>query len=259
MNAAAAAKTAARRRLAACVVVAGALHAVVLGGLHAVVPDRIDFTVPPAQARAIELTLVGNMLVPVAEPAEEVPEPVSEALPSAEPPAPKQTATLPDTVPSLAAPPARPAAPQPSPLAGRSVVDLARAVAAAAEAGRGQPDAAASRVRRLSESAPGPPEFAFYLASWRREVERIGQLNYPRAAAGGKLTGSLRLLATIAADGTLVAARVIESSGHPELDAAAVRIVHLAAPYAPFTPRMRESVDQLEIDRTWRFLRRGVQ
>jgi protein TonB len=38
------------------------------------------------------------------------------------------------------------------------------------------------------------------------------------------------------------------------LDQAAMRIVHLAAPYAPFTGDLAE-FDRLEIIRTWRFER----
>ena len=38
-----------------------------------------------------------------------------------------------------------------------------------------------------------------------------------------------------------------------ELDEAAVRIVNLAAPYAPFPPDIRKDADVLHITRTWEF------
>ena len=85
-------------------------------------------------------------------------------------------------------------------------------------------------------------------------MERVGQLNYPREARAQGIVGSLRLLVTITPDGALDNVRVLETSGHPLLDDAALRIVRLAAPYAPFPPTMRATTDVLEIERTWRFL-----
>ena len=113
------------------------------------------------------------------------------------------------------------------------------------------------RVRRIVEDRAETPEDHWYLESWRRKVERIGKLNYPERARARKLYGSLRLLVAIEPDGTLRDARVIDSSGHKVLDEAAMRIVRLAAPYAPFPPGMRKHTDVLEIVRTWRFKKRG--
>ena len=64
----------------------------------------------------------------------------------------------------------------------------------------------------------------------------------------------LRLLVSINRDGTLYEVQVLEPSGQPMLDQAALRFVRLAAPYAPFTGDMAE-FDRLEIIRTWRFER----
>ena len=105
---------------------------------------------------------------------------------------------------------------------------------------------------RLAD-APERPDFAYYLEAWRRHVERVGRLNYPSEARRSKITGSLRLLVVVDADGALASARLIESSGHAVLDDAALRIVRLAAPYAPFPPTIRAQADRLEIERTWRF------
>jgi len=46
---------------------------------------------------------------------------------------------------------------------------------------------------------------------------------------------------------------VERSSGNRVLDAAAMRIVRLAAPYAPLTPDIRKDTDILVITRTWTF------
>jgi protein TonB len=46
---------------------------------------------------------------------------------------------------------------------------------------------------------------------------------------------------------------LLDSSGHKVLDDAAIRIVRLSAPYAPFPDELRKSTDVLEIIRTWQF------
>ena len=80
----------------------------------------------------------------------------------------------------------------------------------------------------------------------------MGTLNYPEAARG-RVYGSLLLSVTIRADGTVEKVSVHRSSGHALLDEAAVRIVKLAAPYAPFPPAIRKDTDIIEITRTWAF------
>ena len=57
----------------------------------------------------------------------------------------------------------------------------------------------------------------------------------------------------IRADGSLGKVTVRRSSGHPVLDQAAVRIVRLAAPFAPLPADIRAETDVLVITRTWVF------
>ncbi len=109
------------------------------------------------------------------------------------------------------------------------------------------------RIRRLTSVSTRRTVDAYYLQSWRRKVETLGNLNYPREARRRKLYGSLRLLVAIMPDGSLKEVKVLDSSGHPVLDDAAVRIVKLAAPFTPFPDEMRREVDVLEIIRTWQF------
>jgi protein TonB len=97
-------------------------------------------------------------------------------------------------------------------------------------------------------------KYAAYLEAWRSKVERIGNLNYPDEAKRRKLYGNLLMHVSVRADGSVEQVRVVRSSGHKLLDDAAVRIVRLAAPYAPFPPEIREEVDVLDITRTWQFL-----
>jgi periplasmic protein TonB len=95
--------------------------------------------------------------------------------------------------------------------------------------------------------------FARYVEDWRLKIERIGNLNYPEAARQAKLYGSLLLTVSIKADGTLDNVEVNRSSGQRILDAAAVKIVEMSGPFAPFPPDIKRDTDILHITRTWTF------
>ena len=96
-------------------------------------------------------------------------------------------------------------------------------------------------------------KFAAYMDAWRRKVEEVGNLNYPDDAARRGLSGSLLLEVALNPDGTVEDIALRRSSGQPLLDAAAVRIVRLAAPFARFPESIAEEVDILHIERTWIF------
>jgi protein TonB len=95
---------------------------------------------------------------------------------------------------------------------------------------------------------------AAYLDAWRQKIERIGSLNYPEEAKRQGLSGNLILDVAINPDGTVNNVELRHSSGYKLLDDAAIRIVKLAAPFAPFSPEMRKDTDVLHITRTWQFL-----
>ena len=97
--------------------------------------------------------------------------------------------------------------------------------------------------------------FAQYVDDWRIKVERVGNLNYPEAAKREGIYGSLRLTVNINWDGSVESVMLDKSSGSKVLDAAAMKIVEMAAPYPAFTPAMRQKVDILGITRTWTFTR----
>ena len=96
-------------------------------------------------------------------------------------------------------------------------------------------------------------KYASYMEAWRVKVERIGNLNYPDEAKRGNLTGSLILDVALNPDGGINNITLRRSSGHKVLDDAALRIVKLAAPYAPFPNDIRKDTDILHITRTWQF------
>jgi len=95
--------------------------------------------------------------------------------------------------------------------------------------------------------------FARYVEDWRLKIERVGNLNYPEAARQQKLYGSLLLTVAIRSDGSLEKVELNRTSGNRILDAAAIRIVEMSAPFAPFPPDVKRDTDVLHITRMWTF------
>jgi protein TonB len=173
------------------------------------------------------------------------PDPESEPEPQAQPPDILSTDTSPE---ALEMPPAVSAA---DILASRNdeIAQLTARINA-------QTSAYASRARRKAISTSTREyRYASYMEAWRRKVERIGNLNYPEEAARRGLYGALILHVAVRADGSLETVRVVRSSGQQVLDEAAVRIVELAAPFAPFPADIAAETDVLDITRTWQFQR----
>jgi len=65
--------------------------------------------------------------------------------------------------------------------------------------------------------------------------------------------GELILTVSIKSDGSIERVEVNKSSGKRILDAAAVKIVEMAGPYAPFPADIKRDTDILDITRTWTF------
>ena len=122
-------------------------------------------------------------------------------------------------------------------------------------------DKLALRGRRTLEITPDTREsrIAPYLDAWRRKVERLGTLNYPNQARRRALTGNPVLEVTIRADGSLENIRVRRSSGHPEMDQAALGILRLAAPFDPFPANVKAEYDELRFAYEWQFVSGGAR
>jgi protein TonB len=97
-------------------------------------------------------------------------------------------------------------------------------------------------------------DVAVYLDSWRRKIERVGTMNFPSAARREKLSGTPVIEVTISATGKLLNALIKRSSGHAEIDEAAMRILKLAAPYDPFPNELTAKHDEIRIAYEWQFL-----
>lgn len=95
-----------------------------------------------------------------------------------------------------------------------------------------------SVTTRRSDIAP-------YLDRWKRRVERVGTLNFPREINISGLTGSPTLGVAIDPEGMLADIEILRSSGYPALDRAALSVLHRAAPFERFSPELRERYDLL--------------
>lgn len=186
---------------------------------------------------------------PLPEPAPQAPsEPASPPRPDAPPmpeapePEPEpEPAPPPEPAPTSASPPQAAEVPSGRALLAQATASVSQQGFDASLAGGGASGASQSAAQRAAETR--------YIEAWTRRVEEYGNLHYPAPDA---LDGQLRIRVIIARDGQLRLAEVIQSSGHPELDRAALKTVRGAAPYRPFDSGMGAR-DSLAITRVWRF------
>jgi len=148
---------------------------------------------------------------------------------------------------------ARPPSPNPAPmdLTERSL-EMARLQARIDQ----QREEYQKRPRRMFVGARAQEfTFAQYVEDWRIKVERVGNQNYPEAAKRNSLYGTLMLTVNIFDTGEIESIQIDRSSGSKVLDAAAIKIVEMAAPFPRFPEAIRKKVDILGITRSWTFTR----
>jgi protein TonB len=68
------------------------------------------------------------------------------------------------------------------------------------------------------------------------------------------MSGSPVVEVALASDGRLAEAKVRKSSGHPELDRAAIEILRLAAPFEPFSRELALRHEVLRFAYEWQFV-----
>ena len=108
------------------------------------------------------------------------------------------------------------------------------------------------RVRTISANTTDYI-YKLYFDAWRQKIEKIGAMNYPKEASELGMFGSLRLTVSLNSDGTIKNLFINKSSGHKELDLAALNIVKLGEPYARFPAEILKNVDIINITRGWKF------
>lgn len=97
--------------------------------------------------------------------------------------------------------------------------------------------------------------YAPYLLAWRQRIEQVGTHQFAKLVPHGIKKGHLTLSVTLGRDGSVRSLSIIKRSAHPELDAAALKIIRLAAPFAPFPPKIRALSQTLTFTYRWNFYR----
>ncbi|WP_227369226.1 energy transducer TonB [Halomonas sp. M20] len=258
-----------RHRTLLAWVLALLLHAIVIGGLAqwrlAPAPtmkapmslDVMLVTQAAVEPGGSERMAKAVQAAPTPEPTQEpAPEPTPKTAPAPEsapqPPEPSPQSPKPAAQSTTPEPAPKPTPPEPEPSQSKPAPSGQALLAQAGESVRQQGftaspspyDSGDERSRSAQRAAE-----TRYVDAWTRRVETYGNRHYP---APGALDGQLRIRVVIGREGQLREAEVIQSSGHSELDQAAMNAVEGAAPYRPFDRGMGTR-DSLTITRTWRF------
>lgn len=259
-------------RLVVSLLIAAALHALVILGIS-FAPEEPQ---PEDQAPTLDITLVPKRDTPPPDEADYLAQisqdgggnTAEKVRPQFEQEARQAAAAPPEPTPAQPQELVRPddqrqvqvaeAAPEPQPSRPASAAELINRsleLASLDEQLRQSMQAYSKRPRQTFISARTQEfRFASYMNEWVAKVERVGNLNYPDEARRQGISGNLMLQVSINTDGSVRNIRLLRSSGHKVLDDAAIRIVQLAAPYAPLPPEIRKDTDILQITRTWEFI-----
>lgn len=97
-------------------------------------------------------------------------------------------------------------------------------------------------------------DVALYLDAWKRRVEQLGTINFPNEARRRHLSGNPVIEVALASTGGLIRAAVRHSSGHAELDQAALDILRTAAPFEAFPEELAARYDVLRFAYEWQFV-----
>ena len=96
-------------------------------------------------------------------------------------------------------------------------------------------------------------EFANYMQTWVKKIERVSNLNYPEEARKRSFVGTLIMTVGINSEGTIKEIKIIKSTGYKSIDDAAEHLVQLSGPFEAI-PKNKSQIDILYITRTWQFL-----
>ena len=122
-----------------------------------------------------------------------------------------------------------------------------------------QQEARRPKVRRMNSVRAKASKDAEYLNRWNEKVEQVARQHFPEEALRQDKFDMLRLAVTIKPDGSILNVEIISPSQYPILNQSAVQIAHLASPFDPIPKEVIEDYDQLEIIRTWTFMKEGMK
>ena len=109
----------------------------------------------------------------------------------------------------------------------------------------------AMSIRRLEANSLQNDSESRYLNSRQRKVETIGFYETNRISF--EQDSMTRIKAIINAEGELVDAQILQSSGSEEIDNLAMNILKEASPFLPFDDQMLSMYEFIEIVRDWNF------
>jgi len=109
----------------------------------------------------------------------------------------------------------------------------------------------AMSIRKLEANSLQNDSESRYLNSWQRKVETIGFYETNRISF--EQDSMTRIKAIINAEGELVDAQILQSSGSDEIDNLAMNILKEASPFLPFDDQMLSMYEFIEIVRDWNF------
>ncbi len=95
--------------------------------------------------------------------------------------------------------------------------------------------------------------FAIYVDNWSKQVEKVGNDNYPAEAKNNNAYGKLSPTVCIKQNGELDGIEINKSSGHKILDEYVLDTIKKSAPFEPFSEEIKKDTDILCITRTWTF------
>ncbi len=107
--------------------------------------------------------------------------------------------------------------------------------------------------RTFINSSTKEYKYARYMLDWCKKAEQVGTDFYLKQPRLKNIEGIVMLDVAINPNGTIHHVKIKKPSKYKVLDEAVLRIVHLAAPYEPFSKAIRQETDILHITRTWIF------
>ncbi len=110
-----------------------------------------------------------------------------------------------------------------------------------------------TKIKSANQVSANKYVAAQYLQDWETKVSSVGNRNYPEAATKPGFSATLTMDVGINLDGSIESIRITHSSGIPELDEAAKKIVRMSAPFPPLPLALRSELDILKITRVWKF------
>lgn len=110
-----------------------------------------------------------------------------------------------------------------------------------------------TRIKFVNSVSTHKYHAAQYVKDWEHKIEKVGNLNYPKAARKKGFSAILTTDVGINPNGSIYSIRVTKSSGDKALDDSAKRIIRLSAPFAALPVEILQELDVLIITRVWRF------